>query len=97
MKRIEIISNKAIEDEVIAALSKIGHREAFTLLSPVFGRGEKGRREASAVWPELNSLFIIYIEDDRLDVLKTVLTKVKENFNVENLRCYMSSDSMRIV
>ncbi|MBN1997633.1 hypothetical protein JW935_08785 [candidate division KSB1 bacterium] len=97
MKRVEIISNKAIEEEIIAVLGIVGHKEAFTLLSPVFGRGRKGRREGSAVWPEQNSLFIVHIEDEKIEALQVALKKVKENFSVENLRCYICCDSTRMV
>ena len=93
MKRIEIIANQAIEEEIIDLLTEIGYGESFTYLHPVFGRGEDKRREGSAVWPETNTQFIIYMTDPDGEKALEKIDALKKDFPREGIKRWsMSAD-----
>ncbi len=89
MKRLEIIANQAVEDDIIEVLASAGYGESFTYFHPVYGRGKKGRREGSAVWPETNVMFLVYIDHDRVDAILSGIRKLKEEFSQEGIKCWL--------
>jgi len=95
--RMEIITNQAIEEDIITLLELHGFGESFTCTRPVYGRGRHGRREGSAVWPEENVIFLIYMEDDRVETLLPDLKRLKGAFSDEGLRCYVQRGAERLV
>ena len=95
MKKLEIISNQSIEEDIIGVFERCGYGENFTCTAPVLGRGRHGRREGSAIWPEENAIFTVYVEDEELEGLLTDLKKLKEGFPEEGFRCYVSGDFQR--
>jgi hypothetical protein len=88
MKRIEIVVNQAVEEEVIELLTDEGHGDAFTYTHPVYGRGGSGRREGSAVWPETNSLFVVYTNDDTGKNLLAGVKHLKTRFPKEGIKAW---------
>ena len=97
MKRIEIITNKSIEADVIELLMECGYGESFSYIPQVFGRGKKGRREASAIWPEENVIFIIYISDTEQEKIVNGLKQLKVEFDQEGLQCFVTSNVDKLV
>ena len=97
MIRAEIIANQSIEEDIIELLEIMGIGEAFTYIPHVHGRGRHGRKEASAVWPEENIIFIIYTEDEQLPVLSAGLESIKDDFKTEGLQCYITAGLRRLV
>lgn len=97
MIRIEIIANQAIEEDIIETLSLNGFGENFTYINHVYGRGGHGRREGSAIWPEENVIFIVMTEEDRLDSLLAELQKIKNEFIMEGMQCYIQKDVQRLL
>ncbi|MDC7218390.1 MAG: hypothetical protein PQJ59_00510 [Spirochaetales bacterium] len=89
MKRLEIIANKAVEEDIIAVLEECGYGESFTYFHPVFGRGKKGRREGSAIWPESNVMFLIYIETGHGPTILERMKVLKEEFPQEGIKCWL--------
>ncbi|MBN2625076.1 MAG: hypothetical protein JXA95_00315 [Spirochaetales bacterium] len=89
MKRLEIIANQAIEEDIIDVLDSSGYGESFTYLHPVFGRGRKGRREGSAVWPETNVMFLIYIDSEHAAQIMTKMGELKKKFPQEGIKCWL--------
>jgi nitrogen regulatory protein PII len=80
MKRIEIICDATIEDEMKHSLHAIGDELYYTSISPVTGRGAKGPRQGDAVWPEQNTLFIIYSEVSALGEIRNAVYGIRERF-----------------
>ncbi len=89
MKRLEIIANQAIEEDIIEALETVGHGESFTYFHPVFGRGRKGRREGSAVWPETNVMFLVYVKKKTAEEFLELMRGIKEKFPEEGIKCWI--------
>ena len=89
MKRLEIIANQAIEEDIIEELEAVGHGERFTYFHPVFGRGKNGRREGSAVWPETNVMFLVYLDADAAHAFMDRLKALKRRFPAEGIKCWL--------
>ena len=90
MKRLEIIANQAVEEDIIEALESVGYGESFTYLHPVYGRGKRGRREGSAVWPETNVMFLVYLDARTAEAFLARLRILKEKFPAEGIKCWLS-------
>ena len=97
MIKLEIIANKVLEEDIIDALDNSGYGENFTTVSPVYGRGRHGRREGSAIWPEENIMFIVYIKEAEYAALIDVLKRIKGDFPLEGLRCYAQTGTEKAV
>ncbi|WP_028974180.1 PG0541 family transporter-associated protein [Spirochaeta cellobiosiphila] len=89
MKRLEIIANQAVEEDIISLLEQAGYDESFTYIHPVYGRGKKGRREGSAVWPETNVMFFIYLDKGNEKMILEGIKQIKEKFPEEGIKCWM--------
>ena len=89
MKRLEIIANQAVEEDIIEELEAVGHGEAFTSFHPVYGRGKTGRKEGSAVWPETNVMFLVFLDTDTAGKLKTRIEALKKKFPAEGIKCWV--------
>ena len=95
LHRIDIVANQSVEEDIIEHLQSVGHGESFTYIHPVFGRGDHGRREMSAVWPETNVLFIVYMNDDSAGRFISGLRELRERFPREGIRCWKSDAPAR--
>jgi nitrogen regulatory protein PII len=89
MKRLEIIANQAVEEDIIEVLESVGHGEAFTYFHPVYGRGKKGRREGSPVWPETNVMFLVYLDSETAYAVIAKMKDLKEVFPAEGIKCWL--------
>lgn len=91
MKRVEIISNQAIAEDILDALEAHGLGDHYTLVNHVYGRGKKGSRLGSSLWPEENCYYLLYLEDDQAVQVKSIIAVVKEKFPNEGTKCFLSS------
>jgi len=90
MIRVDIIANQSIEENVIDELTTLGHGESFSYIHPVYGRGTNGRREGSAVWPETNVMFVVFLDDGTADALAERIRTLRRQFPKEGIRCWVS-------
>jgi len=51
MKRVEIIANRSVEEDLMERLALAGLDGAYTKFPVVHGSGRQGRREGETVWP----------------------------------------------
>jgi len=80
MKRIEIICDATIENEMKKRLHAIGDELYYTSSSPVRGRGVKGQRQGDAVWPQENALFVLYSEQSAINDIRQAVFEIRERF-----------------
>ena len=74
MIRLEIISNKSVEEDIIQALEQYVPGILYTTIPLAYGRGKKNYKLGSTTWPETNFVLISYIDDEQLEKAKN-LTK----------------------
>ena len=89
MKRIELIANRSVENEIIEALETRITDFFYTLLPQVHGKGKTKYRLGTATWPEMNFLLISYLDDDCADAAKTAIQEVKDRFPREGIKLFI--------
>jgi nitrogen regulatory protein PII len=83
MKMVLIIYNAAIEEEVMEVLGGIGV-ENYTKWDRVLGKGPiSGPHFDSDIWPGVNSMLAIAVEDEMKD---RIMAKIRELKSKEALR-----------
>ena len=83
MKMIFIVYNAAIKEEVMESLKAIGV-ENYTKWDRVLGKGPiSGSHFDSDVWPGVNSMLAIAVEDEKKD---KIIDKIRELKSKETLR-----------
>ncbi len=78
MNRIDIMLDQTIEDIFIERLYTQLPDRPFTLMRGVLGNGDSGPRMGTAVWPEENSLFILYTGEEETVTIKAILTEMRQ-------------------
>ena len=63
MKRIEVIANQSVKDELLEALEAAVLALEYTLIPTVQGQGRSKRKLGTRTWPETNFLLISYMAD----------------------------------
>ena len=89
MKRLELIANRSVENEILEALEKTIQDFYYTLLPQVHGKGKTRYRLGTATWPELNFMLICYLDDEDADKAKAAVQGVKKQFPREGIKLFM--------
>ncbi|HDQ14504.1 MAG TPA: hypothetical protein ENN41_06795 [Sediminispirochaeta sp.] len=86
MTRFEIVCNQAVESDLLDLLPE---EISYTLIPAVLGRGRQGVRRGDAVWPERNSMVIIYTDqEEQSESIVRVLRALKKNFPQEGIKAF---------
>jgi nitrogen regulatory protein PII len=88
MKRIEIIANRSIEEDMFEAFEKAGIASHYTKIPEVMGVGKSGPRMGDHIWPEENFILIVYCEDEEAERIKKVIGELKEFFVNEGIKLF---------
>ena len=79
MKMVLIVYNAAISEEVMEALQEIGVKN-YTKWDRVLGKGPiSGPHFDSDVWPGVNSMLAIAVEDEKKDKIMAKVKELKSN------------------
>jgi hypothetical protein len=90
MKRLEVIANQSIKDELLDALENALPDIEYTLLPIVQGKGRRKRKEGTRTWPETNFLLISYMSDTEALEAKTVVAYIARRFPDEGIYAAIS-------
>jgi hypothetical protein len=88
MKRIEIIANHSVEENILEALKKEDAGKYYTKYPGIFGIGSAGPRMGDAVWPEENFALVIWCEEEEARALERAVASVKEKFPGEGIKIF---------
>jgi len=83
MRRLEVIANQSVQDDLIEGLNAVIPDFQYTVVSPVQGVGKRSQKRGTVVWPELNFLLIAYMDAESADRARAVLAVLKERFPEE--------------
>ncbi len=89
MLRIEIFSNKSVEEDITEALEEYVPNIMYTKVPLAYGRGENDYKLGTTTWPETNFILVSYIEDKDLDAVKSVIRAVKIKFKNEGIKLFV--------
>lgn len=90
MRRLEIIGNHSVREDLFDEFRVRGVGEQYTLIPSVHGVGNSGPRMGDHVWPEENFLLIVYCEDREAAGILEAVAEVKKAFPEEGLKAFDS-------
>ena len=88
MKRVEIIANQSVEENILEALAKEGAGKHYTKYPNILGVGSSGPRMGDAIWPEENFIIVIWCEEDETRAIERAIASVKEKFPDEGIKVF---------
>ncbi len=88
MYRVEIISNKSVEEDITDTIDTYLPQVLYTTIPLVYGKGRDDRKMGTSTWPETNFVLVSYIEDNDYDRMKEIVRAVKERFPREGIKMF---------
>ncbi len=88
MKRLEIIANRSIQEDMFDAFKTADIVKHYTLIPIVLGVGNSGPRMGDHIWPEENFSITIYCDDVEADKIRSVITELKSFFTNEGIKLF---------
>ena len=91
--RVELIFSEALEEDFdqIFKEEKIGKH--FTKIANVMGAGYNNPHLGDSVWPQLNTMYIIYCGEDEARKIYDVVVRLRKKYLTEGIACFMSTAS----
>ncbi|MDE5899636.1 MAG: hypothetical protein K2H09_10315 [Treponemataceae bacterium] len=94
MKRVEVILTQAIEEDFISLYEKAckdaGKKCKFTKLNDVMGQGNTSPKMGDPIWPQLNILFIIYCDEQDVQLVAGVMKELHAMYVGEGAAAFAS-------
>ena len=90
MKRIEIIGNRSIEEDLFDTFKKKDIVKSYTKVPIVHGVGTSGPKRGDHIWPEENFLIIVYCSESEAKKILSAVKEVKSYFKDEGLKLFES-------
>ena len=91
MKRLEIIGNRSIEEDMFDIFKRNNIVPYYTKLPVVHGVGNSGPRMGDHVWPEENFILIVYCEEDEAVRIQKAVEELKLFFTDEGIKVFEMS------
>jgi hypothetical protein len=88
MKRLEIIANKSVQENILQGLESHIEGFSYSIIPVVHGKGKNGERLGTAIWPEENFIIISYLTDRQADIATTLVEDVKRLFPKEGIKMF---------
>jgi hydrophobic/amphiphilic exporter-1 (mainly G- bacteria), HAE1 family len=88
MVRTEIYANRSVEEDIKEEIEKRIPGVSYSLIEDVQGRGRSGVHHGTAVWPELNILYILYGTEQEAFLIDEAVREVKKAFPREGIKVF---------
>ena len=76
-----LIVDQGVEIDAMQALDELGLNH-FTKFSDISGAGETGRREGDPIWPGLNTLLLIVMDNAKIAPLTERLHAIRDSYPI---------------
>ncbi|MEE1211466.1 MAG: hypothetical protein UHO11_03125 [Treponema sp.] len=94
MKRIEIVMTQAIEVDFMNLYEKACRiadiKCKFTKIDNVMGQGNTNPKLGDAIWPQLNVMFILVIEDRYVNIIRNIMNTLHNTYVGEGAAAFIS-------
>ena len=94
MKRIEIIANHSVENNIMTALSERGAAFFWTKVPSAHGMGYQTPKIGDETWPEENFILIIYCRDENARAVREAVQEVREKFPAEGIALFEMTEAV---
>ncbi len=88
MKRIEIVGNRSVQEELFELLERGRAATHYTLVPEVHGAGNSDPKQGDSTWPEYNFLLIVYCDDAEADRIAEAVRELKKIFPDEGVKLF---------
>ena len=88
--RVEIICSQALEEDFDAEFKANNVAKMFTKVDDVKGAGYSNPHLGDAVWPQLNTMYIIYCNKEDADKIAAIVLKLRKLYRTEGIGCFIS-------
>ncbi len=88
MKRVEIVANHSVQEDLMDALAEAGVARSYTLIPAVQGAGRQGMRTGEAAWPEENFVLFTYCGEEEARAIADVVARIKKAFPEEGIKYF---------
>ena len=88
MKKVEIIANCAVEEDLFDRFKKFDVKPHYTKIPIVHGEGTSNPKMGDAVWPEENFMLIIYCDEESAGKLVEAVKDLKIDFPDEGIKLF---------
>jgi len=96
MKRLEIIANQSMREEITDAIEAAVPEYRYTLIPEVQGRGHGDWKLGTTVWPEENFLMVTYLADAEVGLAVAAVAGVKAQHPDEGIKAFTSEASEEV-
>lgn len=89
LRRLEIICPQSMAEDILEGFTnrKI---KCYTQFPAVVGTGYSVPKLGDAIWPQLNTMFIVYCDKVDAKKIKDLIKSLRKQFVGEGLACYVS-------
>lgn len=88
MKKIEIIANNAVEEDLFDRFTKFGVKPHYTKIPVVHGEGNSNPKKGDSVWPEENFMLIVYCSEENAEKIIEAVKDLKLDFPEEGIKLF---------
>jgi hypothetical protein len=88
MKRLEIIANNSVQENILQSLETRLEDFWYTLIPTAHGKGKAGKRLGTAIWPEENCVIICYLTDEQAEAARSLVEEVQARFPQEGIAMF---------
>jgi len=88
MKRLEIIANQSIEEDLFELLRKRGLAKRYTKIPGVRGAGHADPKQGDHVWPEENFILILFCGEEDAESVREAVVELKSYFPTEGIKLF---------
>lgn len=88
MKKVEIIANCAVEEDLFERFTKFGVKPYYTKIPIVHGEGHSNPKMGDSVWPEENFMLIIYTDEEKAEKIVEAVKDLKIDFPEEGIKLF---------
>jgi len=88
MIRTEIYANRSVEEDIVEEIEKRIPDLSYSIIEDVKGRGRNGVRHGTAIWPELNVLYIMFGSKAEALLIDEAIAAVKKAFPREGIKIF---------
>lgn len=89
MRRLEVIANQSVQEEVLEGLSSVVPGFQYTLLAPAYGSGMRRKKLGTVVWPEVNFVLVSYMDEADALSAREFLEDLQRRFPDEGIAFFV--------
>ena len=90
MKRLELIANQSVKEELLGALETAVPGLEYTLIPTVQGSGRSKKKLGTRTWPETNFLLVSYMGEAEAEGARGVVAAMLRRFPGEGIYAALS-------